>query len=110
MTLVETCCACASGSGPSDATQIPVTTPTERQTAASVTRTRRLPAPPPPSWPGLSRPSILFGLVIPGCALFGRRPGIQHHALFWIPGSLAKRRAPRNDDLMDARVKPAHDD
>jgi tRNA 2-thiouridine synthesizing protein A len=39
----------------------------------------------------------------------GRRPGIQHYALFWIPGSLALL-APRNDGFrMDARVKPAHD-
>src|SRR4051794_35225870 len=43
-------------------------------------------------------------------APLGRRPGIQHHALFWIPGS-RRRGAPRNDGLwMDARVKPAHDD
>jgi hypothetical protein len=58
---------------------------------------------------GLDPTSIFFDLVIPGCARpnsglpeFGniivqvgssrlgwRRPGIQHHALFWIPGSLA---------------------
>src|SRR4051794_40973014 len=110
MTLVETCCACASGKRPRETIQIPVASTTEMQSAASMMRTRRLPAP-PPSWPSLTRPSIFFGLVIPGCALLGRRPGIQHHALSWIPGSLAKRRAPRNDDLkMDGRVTPAHDD
>jgi hypothetical protein len=81
------------------------------ETTANANTNVRTGRPPSPSWPGLTRPSIFFELVIPGCALFGRRPGIQHHALFWIPGSLAKRRAPRNDDLkMDARVKPAHDD
>jgi hypothetical protein len=36
----------------------------------------------------------------------GRRPGIQRHALFWIPGSLALL-APRNDGFkMDARIIP----
>jgi hypothetical protein len=39
-----------------------------------------------------------------------RRPGIQRHALFWIPGS-REDGAPRNDDFrMDTRVKPAYDE
>jgi hypothetical protein len=50
---------------------------------------------------------------------FGRRPGIQHCALFWIPGSLAQRKidasinfvarlAPRNDGFrIDARAVQA---
>src|SRR4051794_1786261 len=52
----------------------------------------------------------------------GRRPGIQHHALLWIPAS-RRRGAPRNDSFrMDtrafaspkglrprSRVKPAYD-
>jgi CrcB protein len=33
----------------------------------------------------------------------GRRPGIQHRALFWIPGSLALL-APRNDDFSGGLV------
>jgi hypothetical protein len=41
--------------------------------------------------------------VIPGRAS-SREPGIQHHALLWIPGSLAKRRAPRNDGARKALI------
>jgi hypothetical protein len=75
-----------------------------------------------PSLPGLTRQSIALQPRHSGMRPLGRRPGIQHHALFWIPGSLAQRKidasinfvarlAPRNDGFrMDARVKPAHDD
>jgi hypothetical protein len=56
------------------------------------------------SLPGLTRQSISFDLVIPGCALLGADPESSAMRCFWIPGSLALL-APRNDGFrMDARA------
>jgi hypothetical protein len=57
------------------------------------------------SLPGLTRQSIHFQSRHSGMRPLGRRPGIQHRALFWIPGSREDARPGMTVYGMDARVK-----